>query len=146
MVWFTLPPLLPTRRERGFIAPHLFNPSIRFEWSDSRSRRFYLQGETAGTIRTDPKTGVDAFDKENIFAPAGYRARFLGCAVRRIAGVPPELHRLTLGVTEMLANVRRSKQFIAANNSFQHLYFSFMTQLHFHIRDCVVIIASFLTS
>jgi len=91
------------------MAPHLFNPSIRDECSDSSSRRFYLQGKMAGTIRMGPRAGVGAIDKENIFAPAGCRARFLGCAVRRIiASILPELRRLTRGVTEMLANVCRS--------------------------------------
>ena len=77
--------------------------SIRGEWFDSRSRRFYPQGEIAGTVRMRPSAGLDAIDKGNIFAAAGCRARFLGCPVRRIASVLPELRRLTHGVTEMLA-------------------------------------------
>lgn len=57
-----------------------------------------------------PSAGLDAIDRGNIFAPAGCRARFLGCPVRRIATVLPELRRLTRAVTEMLgfANVCRS--------------------------------------
>ena len=56
-----------------------FNPSIRGEWSDSRSRRFYPQWEIAGTGRIGPRTDLDAIDKGNtrIFAPAGCRALVL---------------------------------------------------------------------
>lgn len=91
------------------MAPHLFNPSIRGEWSDSRSRRFYPQGEIAGTVRMGPRAGRDAIDKGNILASAGCRARFLGCPVRRIASVLPEQRRLTRVVTDVrIANVCRS--------------------------------------
>jgi len=89
---------------------HWLRPSIRDEWSDSYSHRFYSQGKIAGTGRIGPSAGLDAIDRGNIFAPAGCRARFLGCPVCRIATVLPELHRLTHCVTEMLgsANVCRS--------------------------------------